>query len=298
MHPYYLANIAMYNIAERIPIYIEEVEFRHPELCLHSHTFTELVLVVSGHAVHILGNSKARVSRGDLLVIYPGMTHCYDETGDFSIINMVYDQKKLAMPMLDSCEMPHFLRLFPASANNITEEEACNPIGTVAGEHIAGLADQLRNLQLELKSTQPGSNFCCLGLFMVCIANLVRSVSMPSTGYKSNIISLENIIEHMHAGLAEPINIDELAKRARMSRRSFFRMFKNFTGTTPQEFQTRLRLKSAMELLTTTRLSIGEIACRCGFNDSNYFGQVFKKYCNATPRIFRAEHKVFVSSGK
>ncbi len=297
MHPYYLANIATYNTTKRIPVYIEEVESSHPERCFHSHTFTELVLVVRGHAVHLLGGCKAHIRQGDLLVIYPGMVHCYDETADFGIINLVYDQNKLSMPMLDSYEIPQFLRLFPSSTDKITEEEACNPIGTVAVERIAGFADQLRILQQELNSIQPGSNFRGLGLFMTFIANLARDISMPSVGYKSDI-SLTKVIEHMHAGFAKPINMDDLVKRAKMSRRSFFRMFKNLTGTTPQEFQTQLRLKSAIELLITTNLSIGEIAYRCGFNDSNYFGQVFKKYFNASPRLYRAEHKINISTGE
>ncbi len=297
MHPYYLANIARYNAKNRIPIYIEEVKSNHPERYFHAHTFTELVLVTHGHAVHMLGDNKVPIKRGDLLIICPGMVHCYDETADFGIINLVYDQNKLSMPMLDSYEIPQILRFFPSTADNITEEEVCRPVGVVAEEHMEEFAGQMRKLQLELNSIQPGSNFLGMGLFMTFIANLARTVSITKTGCKSDI-SLANVIEYMHVELAKPLNMNELLKRAKMSRRSFFRIFKSLTGTTPQEFQTQLRLKLAVELLTTSNQSIGEISYRCGFSDSNYFGQVFKKYFKTSPRTYRTEHKVNITADR
>ena len=95
------------------------------------------------------------------------------------------------------------------------------------------------------------------------------------------------VIEYMYKHLTEPVNVDMLVKKARTSRRTFFRSFRKMTGCTPQEYRTQLRLKQSVELLRGSSLNIGEIALRCGFYDSNHFCRVFREHFKTTPRSFR-----------
>ena len=50
---------------------------------------------------------------------------------------------------------------------------------------------------------------------------------------------------------------------------------------------TRERASAAAQELLATRDSITVIALRCGFSDSNYFKDVFKKKFGVTPREYR-----------
>ena len=52
-----------------------------------------------------------------------------------------------------------------------------------------------------------------------------------------------------------------------------------------------LRVQKAKELLVKTNFSITEIAYQVGFNDSNYFTSIFKKYAKITPMKYRKAHK-------
>ena len=54
MLPLYISNLAGYGRTNRIPLYVEEVAEKHPEKRFHSHTFSELVLVLRGEAVHLV----------------------------------------------------------------------------------------------------------------------------------------------------------------------------------------------------------------------------------------------------
>ena len=47
------------------------------------------------------------------------------------------------------------------------------------------------------------------------------------------------------------------------------------------------RLKNAQTALLTTNNTITHIALECGFNDSNYFKDLFKKVYGKSPREFR-----------
>ena len=70
------------------------------------------------------------------------------------------------------------------------------------------------------------------------------------------------------------------------------RSFKRETGFGFKEYITLLRLKNAEELLKTRKnMSISEIAFLCGFNDSNYFSDKFKRTYGISPLNFRKNFK-------
>ena len=127
MLPLYISNLAGYGRTNRIPLYVEEVAEKHPEKRFHSHTFSELVLVLRGEALHLVGEESFEVRRGDLLVLHPGAVHGYDKTGNFGIINLTYDYHKLSMPILDGYELPLFRRFFPSAGTVFSDAELCRP---------------------------------------------------------------------------------------------------------------------------------------------------------------------------
>ena len=273
MLPLYISNLAGYGRTNRIPLYVEEVAERHPEKRFHSHTFSELVLVLRGEAVHLVGEESFEVRRGDLLVLHPGAVHGYDRTGNFGIINLTYDYHKLSMPILDGYELPLFRRFFPSAGTVFSDAELCRPAAVLPEEKIDAFGGAIRDLEQELNSTNPGNFYLSMAMFMSIMAEIARSVP-------------EAVEQHPEMS-TEPVSVESLAKMANLSRRTFFRLFRRMTGSSPQEYRTRLKLKMAVELLTSSELSIGEIAMRCGFSDSNYFCRVFREYLSTTPRQFR-----------
>ncbi|MBO9201987.1 MULTISPECIES: helix-turn-helix domain-containing protein [Niastella] len=64
-------------------------------------------------------------------------------------------------------------------------------------------------------------------------------------------------------------------------------MLKNLTGQTTQQHIHCQLVEKAKELLTTTNLSVGEIAYRLGFEYPQSFNKLFKNKTNVTPLQFR-----------
>ena len=54
-----------------------------------------------------------------------------------------------------------------------------------------------------------------------------------------------------------------------------------------REYIINLRIQNACRLLLETNKSITDIAFECGFNDSNYFGDSFRKIKGISPRKYR-----------
>lgn len=90
------------------------------------------------------------------------------------------------------------------------------------------------------------------------------------------------------------ITTQDMAKYINISNDYFSRQFKKHTGITFTEFFTRIKLREAKRLMTTSDLSILTISLELGYLEANYFARVFKKYEGLTPRDFREKNNRIV----
>lgn len=91
----------------------------------------------------------------------------------------------------------------------------------------------------------------------------------------------------MKENIEEPQSPEEIASYLGLGYSWFRRMFKEYTGASPAQYQLQLKLMRAKELLTGTSLNISEIAYRLKFENSGQFSTFFKKKEGVTPSQFR-----------
>jgi AraC-like DNA-binding protein len=104
----------------------------------------------------------------------------------------------------------------------------------------------------------------------------------------SNHTRLHYIIHYIHEHLSEKIAVNELSRRAYLSRNIFFKFFKEQCGITPLEYINRERVQLAKQLLRDKRhKNIRDVGCMSGFSDVNYFIRVFKKMEGITPKAYQ-----------
>lgn len=92
---------------------------------------------------------------------------------------------------------------------------------------------------------------------------------------------------YMSKHYEEDMTLNDVATRYDLSCSHFTRQFKAVTGFGFKEYLIALRIRAAARLLINTNLSVTEIALKCGFNDSNYFGDAFKRVKGVSPRDYR-----------
>lgn len=83
------------------------------------------------------------------------------------------------------------------------------------------------------------------------------------------------------------ITLDDLCEHFNCSRFYISRKIGKRTGLTFREYLNGLRIDDAKSLLEHSSLCVSEISFAVGFNDSNYFSAVFKKYTGTSPLSYR-----------
>lgn len=92
---------------------------------------------------------------------------------------------------------------------------------------------------------------------------------------------LDWITQHLHEELA----VDDLAKRAHMSSRTFARRFREATGTTPHKWVLAQRIGHAQRLLEQG-LAVEEVARRCGFGSAATLRSAFGRSRGTSPSAY------------
>jgi transcriptional regulator GlxA family with amidase domain len=99
---------------------------------------------------------------------------------------------------------------------------------------------------------------------------------------------LRAVLRWVEGNLDRDLNVDELARRAAMTTRTFARRFKQSTGTTPLQWVLHQRVARAQRMLETTRLGVDEIAISCGFGSAAALRQHFARLVGSTPSGYRS----------
>jgi AraC family transcriptional regulator, transcriptional activator FtrA len=99
--------------------------------------------------------------------------------------------------------------------------------------------------------------------------------------------SLATVMEWAQANLRRAISVSDLARRARMSDRTFARQFRRQAGTTPHQWLTHQRLIAAQRRLETTSDSIDRIAEAVGLESSATLRLHFARVLKTTPTAYR-----------
>lgn len=103
------------------------------------------------------------------------------------------------------------------------------------------------------------------------------------------------ITKYIHQNMDNHINLQDICTQFGISRSALYSLSKKNYGMGISDYINTIRINSAKLLLRTQEQSINDIAHAVGFQDSNYFTKVFKKYAACTPRDYRMQYQLPVS---
>lgn len=267
------------------------VERRDPQapFGLHSHEFSEIVIITSGRGVHITGQESYPLNAGDVFVIGGSRQHDYHSMDRLCLVNILFQPAKLNLRTYDLRTLPGFHALFTLEPAWRQRHQFQGRLRLTPQELnvVMAFVDQLER---ELRVRTAGFKFMATASFMQIVGHLSRCFAQARNPDSRALLRIGEAISHLEANFGERIQLDRLAAMANMSKRNFMRAFQSATGSSPIAHLIQLRVNRAASLLRRTEHSVTEIAFQVGFGDSNYFARQFRALLGVTPTQYRQQH--------
>jgi len=122
------------------------------------------------------------------------------------------------------------------------------------------------------------------------LTELVQIVENPPPLEATPAIGrVEQFLEQLTRRCEEPWTLESMAEACGLKRTRFSQAVHTLRGETPFQFLSRARLQRASELLPDVRLTITEVAFRCGFASSQYFANQFRREFGKSPSEYRQD---------
>ncbi len=94
------------------------------------------------------------------------------------------------------------------------------------------------------------------------------------------------VVDYLQKHINEPLKVAEIAKRFGFSERSLERLFISDIKISCINYLRTLRMISALELLSNSKLTISEIASKVGYESSPTFSNTFQQIIGMRPKMY------------
>ena len=244
-------------------------KFGHTSTGLHHyHNLFEFYFLCEGSCSYFIDNKSYDLKPGDIVLIPNGVIHKtkYD-AGSHSRKLMIFSKHyipKSAIPALSNIRYVY--------RNENIEPE---------------IREILQKIEDEYKCQDEFSADALKSYLKLLFLLMARN---PNLAYKDGSSSafIEDAVKYIQKNYASEITLSALAEMHSVSPEHLSRRFKKETGFGFNEYLTLIRLQKAESILSENPgVTVSEVAYSCGFNDSNYFSDRFKKEYGMPPLKFR-----------
>lgn len=261
------------------PIACYYVDEKHPRyrMPMHWHIECEIIRVLKG-VIHLyVDDARVTACAGDLIFLGKGALHGGEpESCVYECV--VFDASLLGAEACAEALAP----LLKRSLHIRPEQNEC-------GERLSALAGRLFECAPEASGGR-------LLLAVGCLYSLYGQLSLlresdpiqsepPASRRRAE--QLKPALEYIERHYAGPIALGELARLTGLSPKYFCRSFRAVVHRSPIDYLNFYRVECASALLSSSDLTVAEVAYQCGFNDSSFFIKQFRRYKGTTPRQYR-----------
>lgn len=238
----------------------------------HYHNLFEIYFLESGNCDYFIDNKSYKICEGDIVLIPEGVIH-----------NTKYDTQT------------HSRYLINCSARYIPASVASSMTSIIYLYRNFSIKDKIndifKKIKEEVSRSDEYTNDACRCLTHMLFFLLARNKNEYTEDSVSSVF-VEEIIRKIQENYASEISLSSTAKEYSVSAEHLSRTFKKETGFGFLEYVTIVRLRRAEYMLRqSNNISVSEVAYACGFNDSNYFSQKFKKFHGYSPSTIKQQKR-------
>ena len=253
----------------------------------HFHTYFEAFYVFEGICHHEIAGQSRVLRMGDFCIVPPGTSHTISVQDRSIVIVMIlssevienvfknptyYKQNALADFFLKNI---HF-----SSDNNYLMFHTGND---------QELKDLIIQMMLESINRYQEYDAILYSQFAIFFAKLIRyyegTIETPSQNQRNSGLAYDimTFIQENH----DRITLDDVARHFNYTPEYTSKLIKKVTNSTFMNLVTDSRMKHAVSLLKSTRLSVAQIANQVGYENAENFIRTFRKKYSMTPSAYR-----------
>lgn len=254
---------------------------------IHTHKNFELNLITSGAGRRIVGNNISSYSKGDLVLLGPNISHCWE------ILESENDEEP-------ECIVTHFYEnIISSDFFNIPELEQVVNLLKDANSGICFKGSKAKKVGTTLKRMVSLKGLE-LYINLLKVFNLLLQIedreylALPSSlpnSYKKDHDQINKVYEYVFQNIEKGIKLKEASSLVYMEPSSFCRYFKKKTNQTFMDYVKSVRIGIAAKLLAETDKQITQICYECGYNSLANFNHYFKLIIKKTPSEYRKDFK-------
>jgi AraC-like DNA-binding protein len=257
----------------------------------HYHPELELHYLIKGKGVRFIGDNISNFSGGEILLLgqnLPHKWHCRED----STAHVSHHNNVEALVL-------HFSSNFMGNEILLLPEARLLPLLFEKAKRGMVIINKGRDKLIPLiEAASKAENLDRLIILLSILQILAETkdyyqITRQQSFYQSDKYETErlNIVcSYTMANYSEHITLEKIAAISNLTTTSFCRYFKLMTNKTYYDFLTEIRINHACYFLINDKMSIDQIADKCGFyNISNFYRQ-FKKVIGLTPLSYKREY--------
>ncbi len=256
-----------------IKLYFERSEYSHFKMVsFHSHDKHELYFLERGSTKYFIGSNIYLLNSGDFIFVPAGEYHQtdIDENSKRERVLLVFDNTFVGTRYLKYIKELSVNKLVHIPDNMLDEFKLLlQKIETESKQKAKDYVEMQKNYLRQL-------------LILISRCRIKEHEEVLT----DNDILIQHTASYISLHCNDNLSLESLSSKYSISPCHLSKLFKKITGVGLNEYITIARISKAQELLETADLSVTQIAHQCGFNDSNYFTQVFKKINGVTPKKY------------
>ncbi len=230
----------------------------------HYHNFYEIYYMVDGKGSYFINDKIYDIVPGDLVIVPPNTIHSTDYG------NMEYE------------------RILLEFSENMIPKQVVGRIKDIPNLYRhPGISRDiyliLKDITKEYNEPDEFSSYEINYLICHLLFLLLRNTSAVKVVHSRDAV-ISEVVAFIRENYQTNISLQHLAEMHFISPEHLSRSFKKETNFGFSEFISIVRLQKAEHLLKEhPEMSISEVAYACGFNDSNYFSDKFKRTYGISP---------------
>lgn len=230
------------------------------------HKHLELMLIKSSQLQVTIAGQSYTLDPGDIYVVFPNVAHSVSKSGS---------AKTIVFMDFELCPFFHDTLVHKVPTCPVFRKGDFSPTVYTIMERLEQIAaDDLTHKQEMLAAYASAM-----------LGELIPLMDLQEHDQDSTVIHQLNL--YVLDNYTRDISLDKLARELNYSKFYISHLINNIYGCNFRTLINTYRISMAKNLLTSSNISVCEVAYACGFKNQSTFNRIFQQYSGMTPSTYR-----------